>query len=400
MSTLPSYTVALSSALSIVQKVSITEQVSLDFSVGRVSAGDIVADRDLPPYNRSQMDGYAVVASEITKGKQLKVLGQVAAGTTFEGEYLPNSCVAIATGAPVPDCFDAVVQHEQTDNGTEVVKFQCSDVPKGNAIHLRGADAKSGDVLVPKQTQLKPQHIGIAASVGCSCIDVLSKPKVIILTSGDEVVSPNEKPLPHQIRNGNNPMVSTAFTSMGCDVVETHHLPDDLDETKRAMEKALDGRCDLVVTVGGISAGTRDFFPDAFKHSDVELVVKGANIQPGKPIIVGKHENAVILGLPGNPVSALACGCVFGWPIVKWLLGCHTSLPWQTIRLGSPVKPNPHRTAFRPCSITGGTINIPTWQGSGDLTHAVHTTGLAQLSPSDDEFEAGFQVSYLAYPWC
>ena len=399
MNSLLSYTDALEVGLSLVKPVCLSVQVHLDDAVNRFLAVDIIADRDYPPFNRSQMDGYAVLATEVNEGTSMKVLCEVSAGTSFEGVKEPNSCIAIATGAPVPNCFDAVVKHERTDCGSEVVTFHCCDVSKGTSIHPQGVDAKLGDILVSKLTQLEPQHIGIAASVGLQNVSVLYKPRVIVISSGDEVVAPHEPPLPHQIRNGNNPMVAAAFASMGCDVVETHHVLDDLDTTHTAIEQALDGRCDLVVTIGGISAGKRDFFPDAFAHFGVELSVKGANIQPGKPIIIGKHTNAVVLGLPGNPVSALACSCMFGWPIVRGMLGCKTTLPWQFAPLAKSVKPNPKRTAFRPCLLEDGKVNIPEWQGSGDLSHTAPTNGLAQLSPFDGELVEGTMVSCLAFPW-
>jgi molybdopterin molybdotransferase len=329
----------------------------------------------------------------------MQVVGQVAAGATFDGEHEANTCVSIATGAPVPDCFDAVVQHELTDNGSEVVTFICDDIKQGKSIHKQGVDAKSGDVLVVKHIQLAPQHIGIAASVGLHEIKVFSKPRVIVISSGDEVIAPDETPLPHQIRNGNNAMVSATFASMGCDVTECHHVLDDPDATDAIITRALDGRCDLVVTIGGISAGKRDFFPAAFANSGVELVVKGANIQPGKPIIVGKHTNAVVLGLPGNPVSALACSCIFGWPIARKLQGVTPELPWQHVPLATSVQPNPIRLCFRPCQLVDGKVTVPKWYGSGDLVHTATTQGLVQLPSSKNELHEGDSVSCLAFPW-
>jgi molybdopterin molybdotransferase len=399
MSMLPTYQEALARALAVVHQVSSTENVSIDSSTGRFVAEDIVADRDLPPYNRSQMDGYSVVANEVSNGVSMQVIGHVSAGTKFEGLHKPNTCVAIATGAPVPTCFDAVVQHELTDNGTEQVTFHCDDVKVGKAIHPQGVDAKAGDVLVAKHTQLAPQHIGISATVGVHSIAVHSKPKVIVLTSGDEVVAPSELPLPHQIRNGNSAMISSAFNSIGCEVVETHHVLDDPDATTKAITTALDGRCDLVVTIGGISAGKRDFFPDAFANAGVTLAVKGASIQPGKPVIVGKHAHAIVLGLPGNPVSALACCCLFGWPIVRALQGMNPSLPWQQAPLGCDVQPNPHRQCFRPCQLVDGKVTVPKWQGSGDLVHTATTHGLVQLPPSVEGFRTGELISCLTFPF-
>ncbi len=399
MTVLPSYVKALSSAIGIVRQVCTVEKIPIETAIGRFVAVDIIADRDLPPYHRSQMDGYAVVASEVSKGVSMKVTSQVAAGETYSGEGEQLTCVAIATGAPVPDCFDAVVQHEMTDCGEDIVLFDCDDIQVGKSIHPKGVDARAGDVLIPKYSKILPQHIGIAASVGVHEIDVVSKPRVIVITSGDEVVAAAESPLPHQIRNGNNPMISSAFFAMGCEVVETHHLWDDLEETKRTIASALDGRCDLVVTIGGISAGKRDFFPTAFAHSEVELVVKGAKIQPGKPVVVGKHANTVVLGLPGNPVSALACCTVFGWPIVRTLQGMSAELPWQQAPLSMSVNPNPHRLVFRPCQLVDGKVSIPHWQGSGDLVHTAATQGLVQLPSSEEALQCGELVSCLAFPW-
>ena len=399
MTALPTYSEALDAALSVVRNICTVETVGLATAMGRILSEDIVADRDLPPYNRSQMDGYAVVASEVSEGVTMQVVGTVDAGSTFEGDHATSTCVAIATGAPVPNCFDAVVQHELTDYGSNVVTFHCEEVKQGKSIHPKGVDAKAGDMLIAKHTKLAPQHIGIAASVGVHEMKVLSKPKVVIVTSGDEVVAPDETPLPHQIRNGNNPMLASVFASMGCDVVETQHVLDDPDATNQAISEVLDGRCDIVVTIGGISAGKRDFFPAAFVKSRVNFVVKGAEIQPGKPVIVGEHENAVVLGLPGNPVSALACSCVFGWPIVRSFQGITVALPWQEAPLANDVKPNPHRLCFRPCQLVDGKVTMPAWQGSGDLVHTASTQGLVQLPSSENTLNEGDLVSCLAFPW-
>ena len=399
MQQLLTYKEALQCALEITERVSKVETVPLQQSVGRMLASDIIADRDFPPFHRSQMDGYAVLASEVAQGVSMQVLAQVAAGTTFVGEHAPLTCVAIATGAPVPDCFDAVVPHERTDRGDETVVFECCDIPIGACIHPKGVDAKSGDVLLQSGTTLSPQHIGLSASAGVYEIPCCTKPRVIVITSGDEIVSPQEKPLPHQIRNGNNSMIRTALQSMGCNVVEFHHVQDDAAATNSCIANALDGRAELVVTVGGISVGKRDYFPAAFEKSQVQLTVKGANIQPGKPIIVGKHANAIVLGLPGNPVSALVCCTVFGWPIIRTLQGVSATLPWQNAILECDIQPNPSRLAFRPCVCSDGELAIPRWQGSGDLVHTATTDGLVQLPSSEETIQAGSQVTWLRWPW-
>ncbi len=399
MNTLPSYSEALQKALDSVETSNKTEIVSMKDALHRIIAKGIVADRDFPPFNRAQMDGYAVVASELSSGASMEVIAHVAAGEMFKEKIPPHSCVSIATGAPVPDGLDAVVKHELTDCGTETVKFQCDEVNIGTSIHPEGADAKAGEVLIESHTVLTPQHLGIVASVGEDQLEVVAKPKVMLLTSGDEVVDVSEQPLPHQIRNGNSAMIEAAFSSMGCDVVESNHLFDDAISTENAIQEALNNQCDIVVTVGGISAGKKDYFPEAFATAGVDLPVQGAKIQPGKPIIVGKHKNTTVLGLPGNPVSALVCSCIFGWPIVRKMLGFTSPLPWQTAPLAKRVKPNPSRAAFRPCLLVDGTVNVPHWQGSGDAIHMGNTNGLAQLPPTSNELETGENVLCLAYPW-
>ena len=187
---------------------------------------------------------------------------------------------------------------------------------------------------------------------------------------------------------------------MGCEVVGSHHVADDQDETNTCIAESLDGSADLVVTIGGISAGKRDFFPAAFANSGVDLVVKGASVQPGRPVIVGSCDQTVVLGLPGNPVSALVCSTIFGWPIVKQMQGINPELPWQPAPLGNAVKPNPKRLAFRPCLMVDGEVTVPPWQGSGDLVHTGATNGLVQLPPSDSELQKSTNVQCLAYPWC
>ncbi len=399
MKTLPSYSDALQKALDSVEASKETEIVSIKEALHQILAKEIIADRDFPPFHRAQMDGYAVVASEVSSGASMEVLAHVAAGDMIQEKIPSHTCVSIATVASVPDGFDAVVKHELTDCGTETVKFHCDEVNMGTSIHPEGADARAGEVLIESNTALTPQHLGIVASVGEDQLEVVTKPKVMLLTSGDEVVDVHAQPLPHQIRNGNSAVIEAAFSSMGCDVIEAKHLLDDAMLTENTIQEALDHQCDLVVTVGGISAGKKDYFPEAFAKAGVDFLVHGAQIQPGKPIIVGKHKNTTVLGLPGNPVSALVCSCIFGWPIVRKMLGFSSPLPWQTAPLAKPVMPNPNRVAFRPCLLVNGTVIIPHWQGSGDAIHMGCTNGLAQLPPTNNELETGKNVLCLPYPW-
>ncbi|MDP6602247.1 MAG: molybdopterin molybdotransferase MoeA, partial [Phycisphaerales bacterium] len=284
MSELPGYDDALQRVLAAVRPIEEAQRVSLAKSVGRVLALDIIADRDLPPFDRSQLDGYAVVAESIKTGVSLPVSGTIAAGTMASEPMPPATCMAIATGAPLPSGSDAVVGHEDTDCG-DPVRFACIGVSPGAAVHPRGADARDGACLIEAGTMLAPQHLGIAASCGVCEMDVRRRPRCVVLTTGDEVVPVTKTPSDCQIRNGNAPMLMAALDAMGAEVCAAVHLPDTVDDTNAAVGEAIE-RCDLVVTVGGISEGARDHVLGAMHAAGGEVVLRKAAIQPGKPITV------------------------------------------------------------------------------------------------------------------
>jgi molybdopterin molybdotransferase len=223
-----------------------------------------------------------------------------------------------------------------------------------------------------------------------------------VVTSGDEVVSPDTalaNLLPHQIRNSNAPQLHALLHRLGADPVESIHLPDDRQATIDVLQRAV-AQFDLVITVGGVSAGERDHFPTAFDVCGLNRSLQGASIQPGRPIFVGiAPSGAIVIGLPGNPVSVLACACLFIWPMVRVMLGLSADLPWLQVELAQPVKPNPHRRAFRPAMIQpDGRAVVPSWSGSGDLAHTAPTHGLLELPVQDQAVLHGARLRFLAWP--
>jgi molybdopterin molybdotransferase len=398
MTKLPDYGEALRAALRSARPLKKTETVPLAAAHGRLLAESVTADRDLPPFDRAQMDGYAVRAAEVGHVDAFPLVGSVPAGRPADLAVPAGHCVAIATGAPVPADVDAVIPHELSDRG-DPVRFTVMSIEPGNAIHPRGADARQGDAVIAAGTLLAPHHLGIAATVGRQALPVTSRPRVIILTSGDEVMPPGEPVAGHQIHNSNAPMIRALLERIGAAPIEHRHLVDDLSTTVNAVADALI-HADLVLTVGGISVGDRDFVREALEDQDVSVSLRSAAIQPGRPILVGRAPSgAVTLGLPGNPVSALACTCLFGWPIVRVQLGLDASLPWRHVELAEPVKPNPRRRAFRPANlIDHDRVRVPAWAGSGDLAHTASTDGLLELPVQDDAVEAGTRLRFLAWP--
>lgn len=398
-SPLPSYEEALARLIALIDQNEIKGVPTWDEeALGRALCEDIRADRDLPPFNRAMMDGYALRAAEYAKGKSFPVVGEVPAGASPNVEVPPGACVKIATGAAVPDSLDTVIQHELSDRANPVT-FTVDSIEPGHAIHPRGADAKQGDIVIARGTRLGAHHLGIAAAVGCSTLPVVLPPRVMILTSGDEVKPIDAALEPHQIRNSNGPMLSHLLTRFGAGEVQHEHLPDEKDATIKAVARAIES-FDLIITVGGISAGERDYFPIALERANVSMSLSGARIQPGKPIHAGRAPNgSIVIGLPGNPVSALVCAHLFVWPAIKRLMGDESPMPWRTVMLAAPVKPNANRQAFRPAILhdDGDHASVPSWAGSGDLVHTARTHGFIALPVQGESVEAGTRLRFL--PW-
>ncbi|MCH2146386.1 MAG: molybdopterin molybdotransferase MoeA [Phycisphaerales bacterium] len=371
------------------------EEVPLSECLHRTLARAVIADRPLPPFDRATMDGFAVVASDIQLGVTLPIDRTVSAGDACAVEGKSGMCVSIATGASVPDGFDAVVKHESTRFIETEVEFLIDDVKPGTAIHPMGVDANANDVLIEPNTLLKHHHIGIAAAVGATSLTVRKSIRLCVISSGDELVDGAETPKTHEIRNSNGPMLLALFESMGC-VASSKMMADDQGLTKAVLEEACSAN-DIVVTIGGISAGKKDFVIPALDALSAHHIFKGVAMQPGKPCYVGTCQDAVVIGLPGNPVSALVCATLFGKAVLRKMMGLNATPKFSEVTLLNDVKPNPHRELFRPCvqELTG--VTIPEWQGSGDLVHTTNTTGIVRIPKQVDIVASGTTVCYL--PW-
>ncbi|TVQ31369.1 MAG: molybdopterin molybdenumtransferase MoeA [Phycisphaeraceae bacterium] len=406
---LPDYSTALALALKSAHAAVAARQPRerpLRRALGAHLAEDIVADRDQPPFDRSIMDGYALRASEAAPGARMRITGETPAGAPAAAAIGPGQAIRIATGAPLPPGADAVIRHEWTDRGEPVVTLSPErPIRPGDCVHPRGVDARSGDVVLPRGLTISPHHVAIGAAMGRTSARVRGgRPGVFVLTSGDEIVppeTPGAELLPHQVRSSNGAMLEAMVPIMGADLIELEHIADDAELTRNAVATAL-GACDVLVTIGGVSAGERDHFPGAFEAADVEVSLQGAAIQPGRPILVGRVRggSALVVALPGNPVSALVTAHLFLWPVLRILAGLGEALPWRRLQLAETVRPNPRRQAFRPGVLEAtGRVRIPNWEGSGDLVHTVPTVGLAALPVSDEPLEPSAAIEFLPWAW-
>lgn len=404
---LPGHGAAVAQALALVPGPDGADLVALDDAAGRVLRSAIVADRDLPPFDRATMDGYALRARDLARAAAagLPVAGDVAAGAAagLAGREVPEgACVAIATGAPVPPGLDCVVPHERTDRGDPVRVRDADGLGPGHAIHPRASDAPKDAVLVPPGTRLGAATLGVAAACGVVQVAVARPPRVVLVTGGDEVVAPDETPGPTQVRDVAPALVGAIVARVGARMTRHERVRDDRAAIDRLLAAVLPD-ADVLVTVGGVSAGVRDHVPDALEALGTTWTLAGAAIQPGRPIRAGRIANGpVVVCLPGNPVSVLACANLFLRPVLERRLGVEPAIAatpgaWPRRWLAAPVRPNPRREAFRPAIETARGVVVPPWSGSGDLVHAGPTDGLVALPRQAEEVAAGTPVAFL--PW-
>lgn len=392
--TSPDYAEALARTLEGIE-ASPSEAVALASSSGRILRESILVDRDLPPCDRSRMDGYALRAADLGKGARLPVVGEISAGDDATIDVPEGTCVKIATGAPLPPMLDAVIEHERSDLG-DPVAFELDAIEPGRSVHRRASDAHQGATLLEPGIRLRPHHLGLAATVGCTKPKVAPRVKVTVISSGDELVPCEEVPLEHQIRDGNAPMITAVLHAMGAEMISQRHLPDDPAPTRKALAEALESS-DLVVTIGGISAGERDFIRPTFEELGISWRLAGARIKPGKPVHVGHtREQTQVVCLPGNPVSALVCAHLFCRPLLARLTGRTDDPVWESRYLAAEVAVDRDRRCFRPAQLRqDGYVTVPSWQGSGDLAHLAECTGLIELAPAEENASTESALRYL-----
>ena len=368
------------------------EHIPREQAYGRVLAAPVHADRDLPPFDRAAMDGYAFSHQHLTE--PLPVTGHVAAGDPPIAPVPPSTCVSISTGAALPPGCDTVVPHEQTDRQDPLRMNQIP--PCGAHVHARGSDAAHGDVIMMPSTRVGPIEMGIARMVGADTLAVAIPPHTTLLTTGNEVVQEGE-PQSHQIRNSNNAMLTTMIEALGGELKHTEHLPDDLNTIRSRLAEVIP-TCDVLITTGGISAGDHDYLPDAFESAGTKWTISGISMQPGKPVRVGRCDQTWIVCLPGNPVSAVVTAALILGPLLRNHLGLPITPSWRPAPLAAPAFGHRTRTRFRPAHLDDrGRVTIPSWQGSGDLVHCAGTHGLARI-PAGAELHAGDEISWTDWP--
>lgn len=363
---------------------------------GCVLAEDVVAATNVPAFANAAMDGYAIRATEVAEGDELKVVGEIAAGAAQLVEPGPGQAVRIMTGAPLPSGADAVVPIEVADDLEDRVRLRVSLRP-GSNVRAAGEDVRAGETVLKVGTLLGAADIGMCAAVGLGEILVHPRPRVVVVSTGDELAEPGAPLAPGQIRDSNSYTLTTMAREAGATAYRLPIVRDDPRALRKAFEGAL-GHADLVVTSGGVSAGRYDFVKEVLSQlGDVRFAKVG--MQPGMPqafgyvIRDGAHQ-VPCFGLPGNPVSAYVSFEVFVRPVIRRLQG-RTDLyrPRVTAVLDEPVRSPAHKVSFLRVTLhrSGGQWHARSTgaQGSGILRSVVLADGLAEVPASVTEVPTG-----------
>lgn len=383
-----------------------TERVSIEQSLGRILAQDIVADTDLPPFNRSQMDGYAVRAGDTTSAPvRLKIVGESAAGNGWHQEIHEGEAVRIMTGAPVPPGADAVQQveltHELKDN--TVVELLAS-VSTGRSIVNRGSEITAGATTLRGGVTLNAAMLAVLASFGYAQVSVGRRPRVSVLATGSELVSIDKTPGPDQIRDSNNYSIGAYAENAGAVVERLPLTVDDTASLKSVIAETA-SRSDLVVTSGGVSMGVYDFTKVALNELGAELFFERVALRPGKPTVFARLPNGTLMfGLPGNPVSVSVTFNLFARTAILAMQGANEpTLRTETAVLAKSVKGTPERESYLPAQLTtnddGQLIAFPLkWGGSSDFVAFARATALMIIPAGAQTCDSDTLVKVVRLP--
>lgn len=307
-------------ALKILRKTSpkqIRESRDLKDSLGYVLSEEIIAPIDLPNFDQSAMDGYAVNVK--TGNEVYEMIGEVQAGSANEPVLLPGQCVRIFTGAKVPVTANTVIQQEWAITNGNEVRFDRA-VEKGRNIRPKGEQIKKGSMALEKGSVLNAASIGFLAGMGITELPVCRKPTVHILTTGNELIPPGHDLAPGQIFESNSIMLQSALNTFGFDEVQVATVPDDYEQTVQVIKTALEN-ADLLMLSGGISVGDYDYVYKALLENQVNELFYKVNQKPGKPLYFGKKDQQIVAALPGNPAAALSCFYIYVLPTLNQMYG-------------------------------------------------------------------------------
>ncbi len=380
------------------------ERVPLEKSFGRVLAKNVNADRDYPPFNRSAMDGYAIVAKNFSAAKPYNVLKTVFAGDApqlvHDFSRGQAEVIKIMTGAAVPAPFDAVIRREDAHEAEgQTVTFDTATVSPGHNISRQGEDLKRGTRLALGGDLIDHAVVTLLASLGVAQPYVAKLPRVAVITTGNEIIPVKQKPKPTQIRNANALSLRCMLAKFGITQIAMKHAPDTRAGLARALGPAL--RADIVLVTGGVSAGDSDYVPEVLNSLRVKQIFHKTAMKPGKPLWFGKRGKTRVFAIPGNPFSAQVVFHVYIAPFLRQSFGM-APRPAISLPLAAERRKKDALQHFFPARImnqAGSTSQLEAvaFNGSGDIRAGLGAAGLAIHPANKPELSRGDIVEFL--PW-
>lgn len=367
-----------------------TEKVTFIDSLGRVLAEDITSDMDMPPFDKTAVDGYACKRSDL--GKELELIETISAGSVALKMVGEGECSKIMTGAAVPEGADFVFMVEDAIEENARVKYTGSS--RKDNIARKAEDISAGDIVLKRGRVIRPQDIAVMATVGATEVEVSSKPMVGIISTGDELVEPDLVPGEGQIRNSNAYQLIAQVIRSGGEALYFGIAKDSEEETYNIVSQAID-KCDIVLLTGGVSMGDFDFVPEVLKRAGVEIVFDRVAVQPGKPTTFGIHNTALVFGLPGNPVSSFVQFELFVRPLIARSLNSNWKAAEFSYKLSRDYRrKRGERLAFVPVLLKGdNSVEPADYHGSAHINALPDAMGLMKIPIGILEIKKGDLVN-------
>ena len=374
-----------------------TEQIDISQATGRVLAVDLKADRNVPPFDRSAMDGYAVIAEDTFEAQDTEILltlcGVIHAGEVAETAVTQGNCLQIATGSPMPEGADAVVMVEYTEERENRILITRPVFPGAN-ISKAGEDIKIDEVVLSKGSLLTPARIGTIAALGKTKVEVYSKPRIAVIPTGKEVVPPGESLKPGHIYDVNSFTLESILNSNGVEVTRLPVVTDEIDALRQSIESCL--TYDMIVLSGGSSVGEKDLLAGILEEMG-EVLFHGVQIKPGKPTLFGVVKDTPMVGMPGYPTSCLSNAYIFLIPAVRKMARLPTlTEPTVSAKLGKRIVSSSGRKQFLTVRIEDGVAH-PVYKHSGAITSMAKADGYIILPLNLDVIEEGEVVQVTLF---